>query len=210
MKQQTMDEVYRRWFKPVRSWIRSRNVPTIWIEDIAQEVFLKLMRYNPEMEVESNIAGYVFRTAANVTAEWLERSHIKKQHKSTDTEDQGIPDELQESGEEILEQRQLIQQIELSISKIKGRRLLILMMHIYDEKPYKDIAKELGLTYRIVLRELTTAYTQLRQDMKRSGLLDLYLIDFEEKEDGRSDISESTGTDVASVRDSTHDVGINS
>lgn len=210
MKQRTMDEVYRKWFKPVRSWIRKRNVPPIWIDDIAQEVFLKLLRYNPDLEIETNVAGYVFRTATNVANEWMERSHIKKPHDSTDHEDYGLSD-LRMSGEEIMEQRQLIQQMELAMSKIEGRRLLVLMLHIYEEKSYKDIAKELGLTYRIVLRELTRAYDQLRREMKLTGLSDLYLVNLEEGEkDGRDSIPEPAGADDAIVRDSSDDVGITS
>jgi len=203
-----MDEVYRKWFKPVRSWVRKHNVPPIWIDDIAQEVFLKLLRYNPDMETETNLAGYVFRTASNVVNEWMERSFLKKPHDSADSDEVGEMMGSSGPAEEILEQRQVIQQIELAMSKIEGRRLLILMLHVYDDMTYKDIAKELGLTYRIVLRELVKAYDQLREETRDTGLCDLYLFKSEEKDDGRSDISESTGVAVAGVRDPTNNVGI--
>lgn len=206
MKQRTMDEMYRRWFKPVQEWVRKRNVPPIWIDDVAQEVFVRLMRYSPE--IDTNVAGYVFRTATNVANEWMERAHIRKPHDSIDAKGYNPFGELQYSSEDVLEQRQLIQQVELAMSKIEGRRLLVLMMFIYEEKSYKDIAKELGLTYRIVLRELRKSYNQLRRELKYTGLLDVYLTNPEDKEDGRSDIPGPTSANDASVRDSPHNVGV--
>src|SRR5687768_8910522 len=162
----TLDEVYKQWFKPVRAWIRKRNVPPLWVDDVTQEVFLKLLRYNPEVEIDTNLAGYVFRTATNVANEWMELSHVRKPHGPEGMDE--IVDS-RESAEEGLEQHQMVQQIELAMSRIEGRRLLVLMMHVYENKTYEEIAVELGLTHRVVSRDLARTYGQLRRDMRDTG-----------------------------------------
>ena len=49
------------------------------IDDLAQEVFLRLLRYSDDIAVD-NPQGYLFRIAANVANEWRERSRVRKPH----------------------------------------------------------------------------------------------------------------------------------
>jgi DNA-directed RNA polymerase specialized sigma24 family protein len=73
-------EWFGQWRKPIRGWLRTRaSVPPGDIDDLAQEVFLRLLRYSDEVTVE-NPQGYLFRIAANVANEWRERSRVRKPH----------------------------------------------------------------------------------------------------------------------------------
>lgn len=181
-----VDELYRRWHEPVRTWIRRRrNVPPLWVEDIAQEVFMRLMRYDPQ--IETNTPGYVFRIASNVANEWTKRSHLSKDHSSledTNEHQLGVIFSPEQILEDQQEERERLLKIELAMSKLNERRLLVLMMHMYDQKTYGQIAKELGLTYRIVLRDLTKAYTFLRVELR--DMVEVYTTD-EESDDERTD-----------------------
>ena len=49
------------------------------MDDLAQEVFLRLLRYSDEVAVE-NPQGYLFRIAANVANEWRDRSRVRQPH----------------------------------------------------------------------------------------------------------------------------------
>lgn len=178
-----IDELYKKWFKPVRSWVRKRGVPPALIDDVAQETFMRLVRYEPE--INENVVGYVFRTASNVAYELMERSYIRRQHDPY--EEDILGDMRAESPEDLFESHDIEALIGWALPQLSGRRARVLMMHVYEDKTYKQIAVELGLTYRIVLRELTAAYSQLRQILAGSGLLDLYIpnFDYEEMKNGR-------------------------
>ena len=43
-------------------------------------------------------------------------------------------------------------------------------MHVSNGLTYKQIAQQLGLTYRIVLRNLTAAYSTLRMNFRPEDL----------------------------------------
>ena len=73
-------EWFGKWRKPIRNWLRNRaSVPPGDIDDLAQEVFLRLLRYSDDITVD-NPQGYLFRIAANVANEWRERSRVRKPH----------------------------------------------------------------------------------------------------------------------------------
>src|ERR1044072_2199916 len=80
-------EWFGKWRKPIRSWLRNRaSVPPGDIDDLAQEVFLRLLRYSDDVAVE-NPQGYLFRIAANVANEWQERARHRKPHAASWLED---------------------------------------------------------------------------------------------------------------------------
>jgi DNA-directed RNA polymerase specialized sigma24 family protein len=46
----------------------------------------------------------------------------------------------------------------------------VLLLHVNEGLTYKQIADRLGITYRIVLRDLTYAYGALRMRLKADDL----------------------------------------
>lgn len=209
MARVAVDELYKKWYKPVRAWIRNRgNVPPLWVEDIAQEVFIRLHKYNPE--ISTNAAGYVFRTASNVAQEWLDRSHMRKEHQDMgDVGDSvlGLADSPEDLLEEQQDERERTRRVEMAMSRLKGRQLLVLMLHMYEGMTYEQIAKELGLTYRIVLRDLTTAYVFLRRELK--DMVEIYTVTKEvEHVDDRAGTKSKSSKRPAGVRYTPPHVGV--
>lgn len=161
-------EWFGKWRKPIRSWLSRRcAIPASDVDDLAQEVFLRLLRYSDDIAVE-NPQGYLFRIAANVANEWRERSRVKKPH-----DDQWLDDLLidhEHEPESMLNHEQLHARVHDVVDELKPRQRLILLMHVNDGLTYKQIAQRLGLTYRIVLRDLTAAYSTLRMQFHPEDL----------------------------------------
>jgi RNA polymerase sigma factor (sigma-70 family) len=151
---------FQKWRKPIRSWLRNRaSIPTGDIDDLAQEVFLRLLRYSDDIIVD-NPQGYLFRIAANVANEYRERSRIRKPHDNTWLDD--LLDEAENEPEHMLEREQMHAHINAVMDTLPPRQRHILLLHVNDKLTYKQIAQQLGLTYRIVLRDLTKAYSTIR------------------------------------------------
>src|SRR4029450_9475900 len=56
---------FKRWRTPIRQWLSHRSsVPTADLDDLAQEVFLRLLRYSDDVAID-NPQGYLFRLGAN-------------------------------------------------------------------------------------------------------------------------------------------------
>src|SRR5690606_31586487 len=65
---------FERWRMPMRTWLASHSsVPAADLDDLAQEAFLRFMRYSSDALIE-HPQTYLFRIAANVANEWRERA----------------------------------------------------------------------------------------------------------------------------------------
>jgi RNA polymerase sigma-70 factor (ECF subfamily) len=153
-------EWFGRWRKPIRGWIAAkRSVPASESEDLTQEVFIRLLRYSDDVLVE-NPQAYLHRVATNVVNEWRVRCRVRLPH------DESWLDELQldadEEPQNVFARSEASQYLRDLVAKLPRRQREILLLHVEEGLTYKQIAHERGLTYRIVLRDLTRAYTKLR------------------------------------------------
>jgi len=161
-------EWFDRWRKPIRNWLRNRaSAPPADIDDLVQEVFVRLMRYSDNITVD-NPQGYLFRVAANVASEWRDRSRIRQPHDDSWLEDLQI--EERDEPENALARLWATEYVQAAVSQLRPRQREVLQLHIDEGLTYKQIAQERGLTYRIVLRDLTRAYSQLRIQLKLEDL----------------------------------------
>lgn len=163
-----LTEWFGKWRKPIRSFLRNRaSVPPGDIDDLAQEVFMRLLRYSDDIAVD-NPQGYLFRIAANVANEWRERSRVRRPH------DDSWLDELQiESGDEpenAFARTRTNEYVQAAVDRLPPRQREVLLLHVNEGLTYKQIAEAKGLTYRIVLRDLTRAYSALRMQLRLEDL----------------------------------------
>ncbi len=160
---------FKDWRKPVRHWLSRRaSVPAAELDDLAQEVFLRLLRYSEKTAVE-NPLGYLLRIAGNVASEWRERARISKPHDQQWLEDLLIePDQEPENS---VGQAGSDANVQAAVDKLPPRQRQVLMLRVNEGLTYKQIAERLELSPRVVLRDLSRAYSQLRtrldpQDLK--------------------------------------------
>jgi RNA polymerase sigma-70 factor (ECF subfamily) len=153
-------EWFKEWRKPVRHWLSRRaSVPAAELDDLAQEVFLRLLRYSEKTAVE-NPLGYLLRIAGNVASEWRERARVAKPHQQSWLDDLLIePDAEPENS---VCQEGTNECVQAAVDRLPKRQRDVLLLRVNEGLTYKQIAERLGLTQRSVLRDLTRAYSQLR------------------------------------------------
>jgi RNA polymerase sigma factor (sigma-70 family) len=157
-RQSRVGEWFTEWYTPLRRFLRRRNAgSTADIDDIAQEVFLRLLRYN-RSELIDFPQAYLYKIAANVSAEWASRSNRRMPHNSAWLTD--LADTLSPQVE--LERDTANAELEQAINSLPARRREILRLHFGDGIGHEDIARRMGLTRRIVKRDLAGAYAALR------------------------------------------------
>ena len=161
-------EWFSKWRKPICTWLRRRaSVSPGDVDDLAQEVFLRLLRYSNDVVVE-NPQGYLFRIAANVANEWRTHSRVRHPHRDSWLEELQV--ERDDEPENEVARFRASQHIQAALAKLPKRRREVLLSHVHEGLTYKEISRQQGLTYRIVLRELSRAYTQLRMKLKVEDL----------------------------------------
>jgi RNA polymerase sigma factor (sigma-70 family) len=159
---------FRDWRKPVRHWLSRRaSVPAAELDDLAQEVFLRLLRYSEKTAVE-NPLGYLLRIAGNVASEWRERARVSKPHDREWLNDLLI--ESEQEPENSVCQARTDENVQAAVDKLPFRQRQVLLLRVNEGLTYKQIAERLQLSPRVVLRDLSRAYSQLRMRLDREDL----------------------------------------
>lgn len=153
-----LSEWFREWHAPLRRFLaRRRSGSAAEIDDIAQEVFLRLLRYDRSDLVESPQA-YLYQIAKNVSAEWSARASMRLPHNSewlidlADTIDHG----------EQIDHEAKSRELERAIGTLPPRSREILRLHFGEGLNREQIAKHMSITKKIVKRDLARAYATLR------------------------------------------------
>lgn len=141
-------------------------MPASDVDDLAQEVFLRLLRYGDA--TVDNPQGYLFRIAANVANEWRERARHRQPHEEAWLYE--LPMEAQHEPENVAARSSVRAHIAAAVQTLTPRQRQVLWLHVNEGLTYKQIAERLSITYRVVLRDLTRAYSRLRMRLSPEHL----------------------------------------
>jgi RNA polymerase sigma factor (sigma-70 family) len=157
---------FRQWRSPLRKFLIRRDaVPSADVDDISQEVFLRLLRYN-QGELVEHPQAYLFKMACNVAAEWSLRARVRRPHDS-----KWLDDLLSEDLPEDAAARAKVQEdVERAINTLSPRHREILKLQYYEGLGYAEIAERLGSTTRSVKRSIIKSYQKLRMELDPESL----------------------------------------
>ena len=157
-RQSRVAEWFRELHAPLRRYlVRRKAGSSADIDDIAQEVFLRLLRYN-RAELIDFPQAYLYKIAANVSAEWATRSNRRMPHSSAWLTE--LADTLSPQLE--AEREAVDAELQRAINALPARSRAILRLHYEEGTCHEEIALRMGLTRRIVKRDLAHAYASLR------------------------------------------------
>ena len=149
---------FRQWRMPLRKFlIRKSAIPASDLDDVAQEVFLRLMRYDRAELIEYPQA-YLYKMATNVAAEWAIRSRYVRPHESKWLA--GLSTDEQPEAE--VGQAELQDEIERALLTLPPRQREILKLQFFEGMSRMQIAEKIGTTERSVKRTLIKSYEVLR------------------------------------------------
>lgn len=153
-----LKEWFREWRLPLRRFlVRRKLAPSADLDDIAQEVFLRLLRYD-RAEVVERPQAYLFKIAVNVSNEWAMRSRRQMPHDSA-----WLADLIEKSSPETETERAVSDdQLHKFVETLPMRAQNALRLHFDEGMTRAEIAEALGVTRKIVKRDIERAYASLR------------------------------------------------
>ena len=156
-----MADWYSEWQRPLRRFIaRRHSIPSRDLEDVAQEVFLRLMRYDRTELIEQPQA-YLFKMAANVATEWATRSRNGSARETGWFADTVSDDST--NGE--ICQFEAEEEIGRALLALCPRHREILRLQFFEGLSHAQTAHRLGVTERMVKRALSKCYQRLRRKL---------------------------------------------
>lgn len=150
----------RSWNAGLTRFLRRRLPQPIDAEDLAQEVYARLLRVE-NLELIREPQAYLYRVAVNVAAEWRMRAAQSKPH-SADELDALVAATTPETA---LNEADFARQLDGALHEMTPMVRAVIYLKLRDGMTHEEIARHLGITTRMVRRLLTTAYAQLRGSM---------------------------------------------
>jgi RNA polymerase sigma factor (sigma-70 family) len=160
---QRIGEWARNWNAGLTRFLRRRLPQQIDAEDLAQEVYVRLLRVE-KLDLIEEPQAYLYRVASNVASEWRMRACHSKPH-SSDELDALVAATTPEA---LLDETDFARQLDAALHGMTPMIRTIIYLKLRDGMSHEEIARHLGITTRMVRRLLTTGYAHLR------STIDLY------------------------------------
>ena len=137
------------------------------IDDLAQDVFLRLYRALPSFRGEALITTYLYRIAVNVAQdEWKRRRRDDRSHVSLSDETSAWEGRLphpDRNAEQQIEEREFQQAVEEQLQRLSQIERTIIVLYHQEERTYEQIAYSLGMPIGTVRTHLHRGRKKLRE-----------------------------------------------
>jgi RNA polymerase sigma factor (sigma-70 family) len=130
------------------------------VEDVGQEVFLRLMRYDTAELIEHPQA-YLYKVASNVATEWSIRARNRLPHAEEWVAD--LTDSERPESQLVLAQAE--REIERALNTLTPYQREVLKLFFVEGLGYAEIAERLGESVRSVTRQFRKSYQKLRHEL---------------------------------------------
>ncbi len=133
-------------------------------EDIVQDVFLRFLEKNKDMNVD-NLKAYLYNSVRNASIDYV-RTHNK--YIFSDIEEASYISSEEISEEELTAQYKHLNEI---VKRLPPQEYQVLMAIVVQNKKYKDVAEELNISVSTVKTHFSRALKFLRKEIPLSILL---------------------------------------
>jgi RNA polymerase sigma factor (sigma-70 family) len=141
------------------------------LDDLAQEVFLRLYRALPNFRGEALIATYLYRITMNVAQdEWKRRRKDDRSHVSLSDDVSAWEERLphpERNPEQQMEEREFQQTVEEQLQQLSQIERTILVLYHQEERTYEQIAYALGMPIGTVRTHLHRGRKKLREAIEQ-------------------------------------------
>jgi RNA polymerase sigma factor (sigma-70 family) len=159
-RSQRIAEWARNWNSGLTRFLRRRLPQQIDAEDLAQEVYVRLLRVE-KLDFIAEPQAYLYRVASNVAAEWRMRACHRKPHSAEELETlvaTATPDA-------VLDEQQFSAKLDSALEGMNPTVRAVIYLKLREDMSHEEIARHLGITPRMVRRLLTTGYAHLRSSV---------------------------------------------
>ena len=140
------------------------------VEDLAQEVFLRLYRALPGFRGEAALSTYLYRITVNVAQDaWKRRRRLERPLTSFSDEEAGWEDRLahpDRNAEEQMSEREFEQIVNEQLSHLNEMERVVLVLYHQEERSYEQISLTLGMPINTVRTHLHRGRCKLREALR--------------------------------------------
>lgn len=162
------ENVARRYTPVLRAFFAKRVYEQDDVEDLVQDVFLRLMQRDGAAPIEK-VEQYIFQTAANVLRDRGRRRATRRQeaHESYDETVHDSPD-TEFPPERVLMGREAVTQVMVALEDLPERTRDIFILRALEQHKYCEIARMLRISTRATEKHMAKALAHLSRVLGHS------------------------------------------
>jgi RNA polymerase sigma factor (sigma-70 family) len=140
------------------------------LDDLAQDVFLRLFRALPGFRGDAAVSTYLYRITVNVAQnEWKRRRRDDRRNVSFSDDEADWEDRLPHpapTAAEQMEEREFAELVEQHLSELSAMERSVLVLYHQEERSYEQIAQILTMPIGTVRTHLHRGRNKLRERLK--------------------------------------------
>ena len=131
-------------------------------EDIAQDVFIKIYEGRVDFDPKAKFTTWLYRVTVNASIDFTRRRKFTPF--SLDVKEDFKDPQIRSTGE-MLKEEEMKALVQSEIHKLPEKFRSPILLYQFDEMPYREIAKILGITEKAVERRIYHAKEILRKKL---------------------------------------------
>lgn len=165
MNEKDFEKVFREHFDRLLNFAFNMVKNEEAARDIVQQVFLNFWNMRDKVKIKSSLQGYLFRSVYNSSL-----NHIKSSARSIRVSNySGYEDKLFKNDDETQVEEERLKLLQESIDKLPAKRRAIFMLNRFNGMTYKEVAEHMGISVKMVEKQIAKSLKSLRTDLLASG-----------------------------------------
>ena len=153
-------QLYDRMFEPLCLFLSYYCADRIQIEDVVQDVFVKLWEDREVLQIES-IKAYLYKSARNRMFNYIR----DEKHRNTLLEQWVLHEMKKHQGKECFDIDEFSQRVQNAIETLPHKCRMIFNMSKQERLTYKEIANHLDISIKTVETQMGIALRKLREQL---------------------------------------------
>ncbi len=168
--EKAFEEIVRRYQRQVANVIYLTMGSRNDVEDLTQEVFLRIYKSIGSVNVELSLFSWIYRIALNLSIDELRRKKFKRMlsietsEESTSDHSQLLQDESGASDDLMAQEKK--ERILDALGRLTPAHRTALVLREYEDMSYKEIAETLHITEQAVKSRIFRARDELKELLK--------------------------------------------
>ncbi len=156
-----LDGLARRYYGPLASFFRKRARNSDEVQDLVQQVFLRLAQ-SPQFDEVRNPEGYIFQTAANALKDQARRRSVQERFAAQQLHESDAQ-RTDFSPERVLQGREAVTRVADALRQLSERTRDVFVLRCFEGLKCAEIGQLQGISIRAVEKHLAKAMVHLRQ-----------------------------------------------
>jgi len=162
-RQDTFETMFKAWYNPLCNYAHSFLGSRDEAEETVQSVFIHFWEKRKEIDIETSLKSYLYRSVRNSCMNVLKHEKVKREHAAFALNG-GAGSSNNTAGD--LMASELETRIADALMKLPEQCRLVFKMSRFEELKYSEIADKLGISIKTVENQMGKALRIMREQLQ--------------------------------------------